>query len=376
MFGKGIKLFRLFGFTVRLDWSWLLVAALLTWSLARGIFPAHYGGLSVATYWWMGVVGTLGLFLSIVLHEFGHSIVARRCGIPMRGITLFIFGGVAQMEGEPGTPKAEFWMSIAGPLVTGLLAGLLFGLADWSQIQVWPLPAIGVLSYLTWINVVVLGFNLLPAFPLDGGRVLRSVLWAWKRNLRWATRVASALGVGFAFLLIGWGIFSVVLGDFIDGIWLFLIGLFIRSASRGSYQQVLLSEALSGEPVSRFMTSNPVTIVPSASVQEIVNEFLYKYPYKFYPVVGQGELKGCISLDQIKQIPKTEWPRVTAEAVAAPCSKDNTIAPDADAAKALSAMSRRQLTRLMVVEHGHLLGVVALKDLLTFLSRKMELEGA
>lgn len=374
MFGRGFTLFKLSGFAVRVDWSWLIIAGLLTWSLARGVFPVDYAGMAPATYWWMGAVGTLGLFLSITLHEFGHSLVARRFGIPMKGITLFIFGGVAEMGEEPPNAKAEFFMAIAGPLVTVVLAGLFFGLAHWSRAAAWPLPAVGVLHYLAWINLIVLAFNLVPAFPLDGGRVLRSALWGWKKDIRWATWLASGIGTAFAYALLAWGIFSFFFGNFVGGIWLFLIGLFLRSASRMSYQQVLLQQSLSGEPVRRFMTANPVTVAPAASVKSIVEDFLYKYPYKFYPVVEHGQLLGCITLDQVKQVPKDEWERRTAESVAAPCSRDNIVEPETDAAKALSTMSRNHVSRLMVVDHGELVGVVALKDLLNFLTRKLELE--
>jgi CBS domain-containing protein len=267
-------------------------------------------------------------------------------------------------------------MAIAGPLVTVVLAGLFFGLGRWGWPAGWPLAIVGVISYLAWVNALLLAFNLVPAFPLDGGRVLRSALWAWKNNLRWATRVASAIGTAFAFGLMGWGVLDFVYGSFVGGVWLFLIGWFIRNASQRSYEQVLFRQALAGEPVRRFMTANPVTVSPSASVKSIVEDFLYKYPYKFYPVVEDGHLMGCITIDQVKQVPREEWERRTAESVAAPCSQANMIEPEADAAKALSAMNQTQATRLMVVDHGRLLGIVALRDLVNFLSRKMELERA
>jgi Zn-dependent protease len=375
MFGRGVTLFRLFGFEVRLDWSWLIIAVLVSWSLARGVFPSYYMGLSPGTYWAMGIIGALAFFLSIVLHELGHSYVARKEGIPMRGITLFIFGGVAEMGEQPPSPKAEFWMAIAGPVVTLIIAGVCFALAKLGYAAQWPISTVGVLSYLAWINLVLLAFNLVPAFPLDGGRVLRSILWAWKKNLSRATRIASAIGSGFAFLLMGWGIFTFIFGNFIMGAWYFLIGIFIRNASQVSYKQVLLRTALAGEPVSRFMTAQPVSVPASASVKEVVEDYLYKYPYKLYPVVRDGQLLGCLALDQIKLIPKEQWSSRTAESVAAPCSSENIIEPNADATKALSAMSRTHTNRLMVVDHGHLLGIVALRDLVLFLSRKLELES-
>lgn len=375
MFGKGLKLFRLFGFEVRMDWSWLIIAALLAWSLALSLFPAYVPGLSPATYWAMGIAGVFGLFASIVLHEFGHSFVARRYGIPMRGITLFIFGGVAEMERQPPNARSEFFMAIGGPLVTVGLIGVFFGLTQLTEAAGWPASVTGVLGYLALINLVLLVFNLVPAFPLDGGRVLRSILWGWKQNLRWATRIASYLGTGFALLLIGWGIFTFLMGNFIGGMWYFLIGLFIRSASQASYQQVLVREIIEGEPVTRFMTANPVTVTPNTSVRQIVDDYIYKHPYKTYPVVSDGQLLGCVTVDGVKQIPREEWNTRTAETVASPCSSENTIERDADAAKALSQMTHTRASRLMVVDHGRVVGIIALKDLAMFLSRKLELEG-
>jgi len=246
MFGRGMRLFKLFGFEVRIDWSWLFLALLLSWSLAMGVFPFYYRGFAISTYWLMGIIGALGLFGSIILHELRHSLIARRFGIPMRGITLFIFGGVAEMSASPPSAKSEFFMAIGGPIVSVLL-GIAF-LALSAIGAGWPVPLVGVLAYLGWINLILVAFNLIPAFPLDGGRVLRSALWGWKRNLRWATRVATAIGSGFAFLLIGLGIFRFIFGDFIGGIWYVFLGWFLHQASQASYRNVLVRETLVGEP--------------------------------------------------------------------------------------------------------------------------------
>jgi CBS domain-containing protein len=212
------------------------------------------------------------------------------------------------------------------------------------------------------------------AFPLDGGRVLRSILWAIKKNVRWATRIASVIGTAFAFLLMAWGIFSFIFNNFISGVWYFLIGMFIRNASQMSYQQVLMRSALAGVPVRRFMTAQPVTVPAAATLKDVVENYLYKYPYKLYPVVQDENLLGCLSIDQIKLIPKEQWESRTAESVAMPCAPENVIEPEADATKALSTMSRTHSSRLMVVDHGHLMGIIAFKDLALFLSRRMELE--
>jgi Zn-dependent protease len=206
MFGPSLKLFTLSGFDVKVDVSWIVIAVLVVWSLAAGLFPVWIEGLQPAVYWYMGIAGAIGLFGSIILHEFGHSIVARKYGIPIRGITLFIFGGVAEMEKEPPTAKSEFLMAIAGPVMSLFLVVVFSALYMAAAAAEVAMSIVAVLAYLAWINAIVVVFNMIPAFPLDGGRVLRSLLWAWKKRLRWATRVASTIGSGFGFVLIGFGI--------------------------------------------------------------------------------------------------------------------------------------------------------------------------
>jgi Zn-dependent protease len=218
MFGKRISLFRILGFEVKLDLSWFILAILITWSLAKGFFPLYFKDLPNATYWWMGVSGTLGLFISIVLHELSHSLVARSYGIPMKGITLFIFGGVAEMDDEPPSPKAEFMMAVVGPL-TSLVIALLAYLIHILGIQnEWSVPVNGIFLYLGFINLALAIFNLVPGYPLDGGRMLRSVLWYWKGNIRWATRISSQIGAAFGLGLIMLGVISFIFGNFIGGI--------------------------------------------------------------------------------------------------------------------------------------------------------------
>src|SRR4030067_3422695 len=210
MFGKRVTLFKLLGFQVRIDLSWLILVVLLTWSLAHGYFPFQYKNLPNAIYWWMGAAGTVGLFVSIIFHELCHSLVARRFGLPMRGITLFIFGGVAEMDEEPPSAKAEFLMAVAGPISSVLLGGIFYAMYLFTYKTGWPILVFAVLNYLAILNWLLAGFNLLPAYPLDGGRVLRSALWEWKKNIRWATRIASQIGAGFGIALIVFGVLNIV----------------------------------------------------------------------------------------------------------------------------------------------------------------------
>jgi Zn-dependent protease/CBS domain-containing protein len=374
MFGKKLHLFSLFGFKVGLDFTWILLAVLVTWSLATGLFPHYFEGFAASTYWWMGIAGALGLFVSIVFHEISHSLVARRFGLPMKGITLFIFGGVAEMDEEPPSPKAEFFMAIAGPIASVALAGLLYSAGLFGGAVAWPDPVVGVLRYLALLNLILAGFNLVPAFPLDGGRVLRSALWEMKGNLRWATRIASSFGSAFGVFLIVLGVLSFMGGGFVGGIWYFLIGLFIRAASHMSYQHVVMRKALHGEQVKRFMKEGPVTVPSSVSVDELVNNYFYKYHYKLFPVTNGDGLSGCVTTRQVKQLAKDQWSERTIHDIQEPCSDENTIAPHADAMSALSRMKRTDKSRLLVVEGDRLVGILTLKDLLRFLALKIDLE--
>ncbi len=375
MFGKQITLFKLLGFEIRIDMSWFIIVILITWSLAQGLFPFHYQNLSPGTYWWMGLAGTLGLFMSIIFHELCHSLVAKRYGLPIKGITLFIFGGVAEMAEEPPNPRAEFMMAFAGPLSSLLLGLGFYGIRIMGEGGGWPVPVNGVIGYLALINGLLAGFNLLPAFPLDGGRMLRSVLWGWKGNFQWATRIASNIGSGFGVVMIFFGILNVLRGNFIGGIWLSMIGMFLWSASQMSRKRLLTRKALEGERVESFMEPNPVTVPPAISVEQFVDDYILKYYFKMFPVVESGRLMGCVTIHQVKGIPRGEWSQHTVGELTEHCSPENTIAPKTEAIEALSIMNRTQASRLLVVEGDRLVGVIALKDMLKFLSLKVELKA-
>ena len=375
MFGRSFEIFRAFGIPIRVDPSWFIVAVLFTWTFATNLFPQRVPGLQPAIYWTMGIAGALGLFLSVLLHELGHALVARRFGIGMRGITLFIFGGVAEMADEPPHPRAEFWVAVAGPVVSLALGLVGFGVSRLG----WPRPVGGVIGYLALINLSLVVFNLIPAFPLDGGRILRSILWGWKGRLRWATRITSGIGSAFGLLLIALGVFTVVTqpGGFGAGLWLFLIGLFLRNAAQMSYQQLLLRRAFEGEPVSRFMQADPVTVPRGISVADLVHDYIYRYHFKMFPVVDDdGRLRGCVTTRQVRELAREEWERQTVGVLADQCDPVTTVGADTDAMQALSTMSRTGASRLMVVDGDRLLGILSLKDLLRFFSLKMELEEA
>jgi Zn-dependent protease/CBS domain-containing protein len=374
MFARRIHLFKLFGFKVNLDISWFFLLILVTWSLASGFFPGSYEGLSTLTYWLMGIVSAIGLFFSIVLHETLHSVVARRFGLPMTGITLFLFGGVAEMGDEPPSPKAEFYMAIAGPILSIGLGGFFFGTSVLMKQSGLPPSLWGVPRYLGFINGLLAAFNLVPAFPLDGGRVLRSALWKMRNDLKTATRIASMIGRVFGFILIAFGVFSFIMGSLMSGLWWFIIGLFLNTAARTAYQQLKVRTVLEGQKVSRFMKTDPVTVPAHITVSEMVEEYMYRYHYKLFPVVEDGKLVGCVTTKQTKEIPREEWGSRTVEEIAEGCTNENSVSPDREAVKVLSAMRRNGISRLMVVDNGELLGVITLKDLLEFIAMKLELE--
>lgn len=374
MFGKPLTLFRVFGFEVKADGSWLILGALIVWSLARGLFPGWIPGLDPGAYWLMGAAGAAGLFLSIVFHELCHSLVARRFGIDMRGITLFLFGGVSEMGDEPPSPKAEFFMAVAGPASSVVLAAVLTAAGLILRGGGPATPVTGVLRYLGLLNFVLAGFNLIPAFPLDGGRVLRAILWRAWNDLRRATRLASSVGLGAGAVLMGLGALQFLTGQVVGGLWTLIIGLFVRGAARSSYRQVLFRGALEGVPVRKLMTAEPVTVAPSTSVQRLVEDYVYKDQHKMYPVVEGGRLLGCVTLDQVKGVAREDWPSRDVGGLVRDCSADNTVGPDEDVLKALARMQRTGRSRLLVAADGKLAGVIALKDIMGFIALKLELE--
>ena len=374
MFGKRLKLFRLLGFEVRVDLSWLVLALLVTWSLADVLFPFSYEGLQRTTYWLMGVTGAIFYFFSILFHEFCHSLVARRFGLPMRGITLFIFGGVAEMDNEPPSPKAEFFMAVAGPISSVILGTLFFG-AAWLLTGSKAMIAVEVvLTYLAFGNWILATFNLLPAFPLDGGRILRAALWQWQKNLPKATRIASRIGSGFGIVIMLVGVINFLYGRFIAGLWQFMLGMFLRYAAEMSYRQVLFSTKLRGETVKRFMNPQPVTARPSLTIRELVEEYFNQYHFKMFPVMEGETLLGFITTRHVKAIPREDWGHKTVAESLERVSTENAVEPSTSVLRALSLMGKTRNSRLLVVEGDRLAGIITLKDIMGYLALQMEVE--
>jgi Zn-dependent protease/CBS domain-containing protein len=375
MFGLSVKLFRVFGIDVKVDFSWALFAIFIAWALAQGVFPQLYEGFSAAAYWWMALAAIIGLAASIIIHELSHSLVAKALGLPLKSITLFIFGGVAELEEEPKNPFTEFVMAIAGPAASVVLA-LLFGWIARGAASVSFFASLSnVFEYLLLINWVLAAFNMLPAFPLDGGRVFRSIVWAVKRDLTAATRIAARMGVMLGTSLIVLGVIWAILGQFAGGLWWVLIGLFIRSAASGAVYQEQMLRLFKGAPVRDFMTPDPICVAPDSTLREFVDSYVYEYHFDLFPVTRGAELLGAMGLNEAKTVAREKWDRVKVGDVMTPISDNNTIEVQADAMDALLKMHKGKVSRLMVVDSGRLVGMLALKDLLDLLSLKMALEG-
>lgn len=339
---------------IRVHFSWFLVFGLISWSLSTYYFPEAAPDLPIVSHWIKGVMAALLLFVSVGLHELAHSVVARGYRIPIESITLFIFGGVAQMRGEPPHPKAEFRIAVAGPLASFFLAAVFYMLALGASGGVKAL-----FSYLAQINLFIGVFNLMPGFPMDGGRVLRSILWEKTENFFGATQKASYVGQVISLIMIFFGVFSVVAGV-PGGLWMMLIGWFLFTAANASYQQSTLQETLSGVKVEDIMVKRGemVALNPLMTVDEAVNGFFLRHGYGGFPVIDGDRFLGMLTLKEVKEVPREAWERTKVAEAVVSHRKAWEIAGRDDAMKALEVMIREDQGRLAVVDDGGLAGLV------------------
>ena len=374
MFMKRYHLFTLFGFRVGLDLSWFLIATLIVWTLATGYFPSVYEGLAASTYWVMGVFSALGLFFSIIFHEFAHAMVARGFGMPVSGITLFVFGGVAELDSEPPGPRAEGLVAIAGPVSSYVLAGVAYVLARLVPVGDGVSPAVAVLDHLALLNAVLATFNLLPAFPLDGGRVLRAVIWGRTGDLSKATRVSSQLGRMLGGVLMAFGLIGIVTGNFVGGIWQVLIGLFIVGAAGATERHMELQRGLKGLRTRDLMTPDPISIADDVTVARAVEDYFYRYYHKAFPVLRGGGVLGWVRLEDVGALPREEWERTTVGEIVEPGSAAQTASPDAPVLEVLKTVSKAKSGRVMVVADGALVGILTMRDIMDFLTVRLQLD--
>jgi len=372
---KGIKLFKVLGIQISLNYSWFIIFGLIAWSLAQGYFPQIRPDLPIMTYWFMGLITALILFISVLLHELSHSFVAMASGIDIKGITLFIFGGLARISREPSDARTEFKIAVAGP-ATSLALAIIFWLTSLGVDFLFPGSVISsIFYYLFLINGILVVFNLIPGFPLDGGRLLRAYIWNRTGNIKKATRLASNVGKGFALLLIFAGFANIITGRLLNGIWLVFIGMFLQQAATESYHSVVLQKALEGVKVRDLMTNKVITVGEGLSIQELVDEYFFRYRYASFPVVSGGELRGIITLKEVKSLPREEWAYRQVKDIMKRVTSDTVLHPDAGAVDALRKMTSDDRGHLPVVEDGKLKGILAREDIMNLFKVKKDLEG-
>jgi Zn-dependent protease/CBS domain-containing protein len=349
------------GIRIGLDVSWFIVFGLLTWVLAMMYYPAEFPHWSAGWYWGMGAVTTALLFVSVLLHELGHSFVAQHYGIPVRNITLFIFGGVSQIAGEPPRASAEFLIAIAGPAVSLVLAAVFGALSvAWTDFP----PARAIFFYLALINGLLFAFNLIPGFPLDGGRVFRAAIWGATHNFQRATSIAARVGQVFGLVFIAVGIWLLFTVNFWSGIWLAFIGWFLESAASAQVQQLQLKRLLTGHKVAEAMSTACPDIPPELTVRELVDTQVRPLGRRCFVVRRDGQALGLLTLQRLKQAPKAEWHQTTVESVMQPLASTKYTPPDAELWSALEQMERDGVNQLAVVAEGQLVGMLSRDDVI------------
>ncbi|MCB0182962.1 MAG: site-2 protease family protein, partial [Caldilineaceae bacterium] len=347
-----------------LDFSWFLIFALITWSMATSYYPAAFPGWSTSLYWLTGAATAVLLFVSVLLHELGHSVIALRFKIPVNRITLFIFGGVAEIGGEPPSAWAEFWIAIAGPVVSLVLALLCYLLQPPAATLS---PLLALVQYLAYINFSLVLFNLIPGFPLDGGRVFRAIVWGATGNLQRATVIAGTIGRVIAYLFIIVGIWQIVVGNFANGLWIAFIGWFLESAAAAEVQRQSLHEQLAGHTVAQAMTQEYAIVPPQTNLQQLMEDEVLGHGKRCF-VVGHGDLPmGLLTLHQISKVAAADRLHTDVDQIMLPLDKVKTVAPNEDLWEALKEMEADGVNQLPVIANGRLLGMLSRDGIISFL---------
>ncbi len=368
MLRGGIPIGKAFGIQLRLHYSWFFVFALVTWALAAVYFPREYPGWSLSVRIAAGLITSVLFFGSVMVHELLHSIVSQRQGIPVQSITLFFLGGVSQIGSEPKKPADEFRMAIAGPLSSLVIGGIFFGIYfGWRGVDTFAAQFVtGIAYWLGLINVFLGAFNLVPGFPLDGGRVLRSLIWWRSGNLKSATRIASNAGRAVGFILIFVGIWFIFTGNWLNGIWLALIGWFLESAAVGSYQQLLMQEMLRGHVASEVMSGDCVVIPPDMTIDHLVNGNILTSGRRCFPVGSDSEIMGLMTLHNVKEVPREQWTTETVKEAMTPLDKLKWVRPDEELSSVLRILTENNVNQVPVVQDNKIIGMVSRENLLNF----------
>jgi Zn-dependent protease/CBS domain-containing protein len=369
-----VNIGKILGIPIRIHWTLWLVFLLIAWSLAVGYLPATYPTLSVTMDWIVGIVSAVVLFISVLVHELSHSYIAKKNGLPIARITLFFFGGVSEMTEEPQDASLEVRMAAAGPLTSFAIGGVLGALWYVGGLVGFPLAVIAVLGYNGLINVALGAFNLIPAFPLDGGRVLRGSLWRNSKNLISATKNATRVSEILSLLMIAAGLLLIVFtADLVNGVWIIFLGWFIRSGAETSLQQTQMTEALHGVSVGDIMTRNPLTVGPGVTVQGLVNDYFLVHPHGGYPVVENGRLQGVVTMSSVRSIPRERRESETVAQAMVPLQRVVTIGPMASAAEAMQKMAGKQIGRLIVTDGENVLGIITRSDVMKTIQTRQDL---
>jgi len=365
MFGRSYYLFSLLGFRIGLDASWFILAFLIVWSLSSGYFPAVIPGLAQAQYLWMGVLGALGLFASLIFHELAHAIVARQYKLRISGITLFVFGGVAQLEEEPRTAGAEFFVAIAGPIASVIASGFFFGLSA-TGLFAGSEPLVAVVAYLALINFILAAFNMVPAFPLDGGRILRAILWWWNGNMAKATRMAATVGGGLGIALMGFGAYNAFTGIVVGGMWQILIGFFIYRAAGVAREQAGSLPGPGNAHIGHIVESNPPVIPGEASLATAADDYFYRLRPRVFLVRDGERAIGTLSLGDFAHVPRAQWSDIPVRQVIQPMESQPMARPEEPASEVLKRMEREGHTHVVIVDNGRVAGVLSRRDIANF----------
>ncbi len=367
-----IPLGRIFGIPIGLDYSWFLVFALLTWTFAVSYYPTAFPTWTTSEYWVLGAVTAVMLFVSVLLHELGHSVVARRYKIPVRSITLFVFGGVAQIGAEPPSAVAEFWIAIAGPVVSVALAAL-FTVLRLGAATVEPLLALA--KYLAYINGTLAVFNLIPGFPLDGGRIFRAIVWGTTHNLRRATLIAANVGRVIAFAFIVVGVTQIFAGNVGGGIWIAFIGWFLESAAHSQVQQQMIQGLLAGHKVSEAMGTNVAVIPADVTLQELVDHHILASGRRSFIVTAAERVLGLLTLHLVKDVPRLEWQATTAAQAMIPVERMKWVRPEVGLWTAMEEMDRDGVNQLPVMADSQVIGMLTREDVISYLRTLQELRA-
>jgi len=367
-----INLGRILGIPIGINASWFLIFGLVTLSLATGYFPSNYPELPVITAWVFGALATILLFASVLAHELGHAILAIRNNIPVRQITLFIFGGVAQITKEPATPGAEFRIAIAGPLTSLVLAGFFATLSALDQFG--PNTAVPF-EWLARTNLILAVFNLIPGFPLDGGRIFRALIWHLNGSFEKATRVASSGGQVVAYGFIGFGLLTILQGNFIGGVWFGFIGWYLLNAAVASYRQVKLQQSLRGLPVTEVMRKDMPNVPSHISLQEFTNEFILGRQRTSFIVTDGEAVLGILAMQNLAGIPQKDWQYMTTAQAMVPLNDLQQFDSNMDLMEAVTALQEAEIQKAPIVSKGQIVGWLSQDDIFGYLHLKSELGG-